>query len=609
LRRQKPAPPADPPRFDEARLRLAVAEAPGDPSLRRDLAEAIAAAGRADEAAHAFRLADAAEAAALPHPVEGLADALAEVARDHIRAGRLDDGQRLAALVGRWRRSVSVIVPDLRHAADTDRETGDSLRRDGKIREAEAVLLRALARKPRDAKALRSLSALYRDSDRLDEALNLARLSVALRPDAVWFLVQLGNVLAMLGRAGEAAAAYRAAQALDTELPGVAAALADQLEALGDHAAAAQAQGLAAAEAPDDAALARRTGQLWESAGRPAEAVPWYRRAKADAELRRAQDTCPPPPPPGRIPDDPQLLDALRRVPLSIRRNWNGIRVKRLGGSHNAVYRVETGGRAYALRLGRFPGARWDLYAEEAANMRAAHAAGLAPEVLYFDEADGTLLTPIARGRVLDDVALLDHAVVRRAGQLYATLHQMPRMLGTYDLPDERRRLARHFDAAPPPPIADLGELRAKVTEITTMLAGNGVTAVPCHNDPIPLNMVDDGKRIVLLDWQCSGMADPDWEVGSLAALAWLDGKHQQTLFTACYGDPAHPHAARAALYRPVCRYLWVLTALERQRSGLPEDNWRDQLDASLGDLREMLAEPDLPARLELLRHWRQPSD
>jgi tetratricopeptide (TPR) repeat protein len=577
----------------EADLRRRIAAAPGDVDLRRRLAEMLAADGRGDEAAHLLRLAETAERVAADRSAPELAAVVAELARDHIRAGAVDAAARLAAVAAAWRRGTAVLVPNMRFAAGDDAAAGEALRRDGKGREAEALLLRALARRPDDAATLRSLSALYRDDGRLEEALTLARLALVHCPDAPWGHVQLGNVLARLGRAALAVAAYRSAQALDTRLPGVAAAVADQLGRLGDLAGAAAAAGLAAAEVPDDADAARRAAALWERAGRPAEAVVWYRRAGAGDEVARLLAALPPP-----AADDPALAETLRRLPIPTA----PLRSERLGGTHNAVYRLDADGRAYALRLGRYPAVQWDLYAEEAANMRAAHAAGLAPEPLYADLADGTLLTPFARGRVLDDAALLDHAVVARVGEMYARLHGMGGMIGRYDLAGDLDRL--EAGAGGGEPVAGLAELRARLAEIRAVLAANAVPAAPCHNDPVPVNMVDDGRRVMLLDWQCSGYGDPDWEVGALAALAWLDPEHRHTLYAARYGDADCPRAERAELYRPVCRWFWTLTALERRRHGHPETEWGEQLQANLGELRAMLAEPELPARLKRLGGW-----
>ena len=69
-------------------------------------------------------------------------------------------------------------------------------------------------------------------------------------------------------------------------------------------------------------------------------------------------------------------------------------RISRLAGLTNLVFRVETPSARYLLRL---PGKGTEVYIDrrvEAVNARAAAAAGVAPEVLYFGN-DGLM---VARG-------------------------------------------------------------------------------------------------------------------------------------------------------------------------------------------------------------------
>ena len=46
---------------------------------------------------------------------------------------------------------------------------------------------------------------------------------------------------------------------------------------------------------------------------------------------------------------------------------------------------------------------------------------------------------------------------------------------------------------------------------------------VPCNNDLLPANLIDDGERIWLIDYELSGNNDACFELGNIAAEAHLD--------------------------------------------------------------------------------------
>ena len=47
---------------------------------------------------------------------------------------------------------------------------------------------------------------------------------------------------------------------------------------------------------------------------------------------------------------------------------------------------------------------------------------------------------------------------------------------------------------------------------------------VPCHNDLLAANVLDDGGDLRIIDYEYSGMNEPSFELGNAAAEAGLDG-------------------------------------------------------------------------------------
>ena len=52
-----------------------------------------------------------------------------------------------------------------------------------------------------------------------------------------------------------------------------------------------------------------------------------------------------------------------------------------------------------------------------------------------------------------------------------------------------------------------------------------GIQRRPCHGNPVPAYLVQDGTRLALVEWDGFGLGDPAIEVGRTAALAALSGE------------------------------------------------------------------------------------
>ena len=113
-----------------------------------------------------------------------------------------------------------------------------------------------------------------------------------------------------------------------------------------------------------------------------------------------------------------QARAALASVPGFSPEAVAAARFTRLRGLTNRVYKVETEGRRYCLRIpGAGTAAIIDRRMEEQ-SARAAQAAGVTPEVLYFGS-DGLMLT-----RFVDDAVTLSPARFRESAGRSAAPHR-----------------------------------------------------------------------------------------------------------------------------------------------------------------------------------------
>jgi thiamine kinase-like enzyme len=84
---------------------------------------------------------------------------------------------------------------------------------------------------------------------------------------------------------------------------------------------------------------------------------------------------------------------------------------------------------------------------------------------------------------------------------------------------------------------------------------------VPCNNDLLPGNFIDDGEKIWLIDYEYSGNNDACFELGNIWAEAFLEYDALVELIDSYYGAHRPEKIARAWLQSLMAKYGWTLWA------------------------------------------------
>jgi thiamine kinase-like enzyme len=262
--------------------------------------------------------------------------------------------------------------------------------------------------------------------------------------------------------------------------------------------------------------------------------------------------------------DDPQLsgpTDWQARARASLRRipglpdagpPWS---IVRLPSQTNRTFRVARGGEAYVLRLPGRGTARYIDRRSEAANARAAAAAGLAPEILFADPASGVMLSRYVPGaEPLSAERLRDPHDFERTIELLRRLHDsglaFQGEMRLYDKLDDYLRLA-----GDEPRAAELRRLRQAGDKLRPILAPGFGPARPCHIDPGPHNFIVAPGRRLLVDWEYAAMCEPLWDLAGLSIEAGFDEAQDQAMLDIYHGG-RQPWASRLHLYKIMLRLL-----------------------------------------------------
>lgn len=229
------------------------------------------------------------------------------------------------------------------------------------------------------------------------------------------------------------------------------------------------------------------------------------------------------------------------------------------GGLTNHNYRVRTdAGLDVVVRVSS-PDAGLlgvDRHAEHV-NTLAAAAAGVGAPVVDYLEGRGVLVVAFLPGRTWDDDDVATN-LPRLAAALHR-LHSGPVFVGRFDMMALRRYyldIVRDRGFRIP---AGYLELAPWVERAERALAVAPEPLVPCHNDLLAANVLDDGGDLRIIDYEYSGMNEPSFELGNAAAEAGLGPQALAELCAAYYGRPEATAAARAELWGFLARYGWTL--------------------------------------------------
>jgi thiamine kinase-like enzyme len=277
----------------------------------------------------------------------------------------------------------------------------------------------------------------------------------------------------------------------------------------------------------------------------------------------------------------PTIEQVIAAIPDWARRTVTAERIP--AGLTNTNYRVEVDGTPHFVRI---PGAGTDLLAvdrgNELHNTRAAAASGVAPRVLLALPAWDVFVLEWVPARTMSNEALNGPGMPGRIATTLRRLHVGPRFRDDFDMFRVAERYMAVVDDRETPIPAGYRARMAAIPRIEAALAVHPPATVPCHNDLLAENYLDDGERLWLVDWEYSGNNDPTFELGNTAQELGYDEAQATELCAAYFGEASPALLARMHLQMIMSDVGWTLWAAIQARistidydfSGWAEKRW-----------------------------------
>lgn len=259
--------------------------------------------------------------------------------------------------------------------------------------------------------------------------------------------------------------------------------------------------------------------------------------------------------------------------------DWRGkdISIQPLsGGLTNTNYKVEVDGVPYFARV---PGASTELLAidrnNEYHNTKAAAEAGVAPRILHHLPEYNVMVIEFLHGRTMSKDSLNEKGMPTRMAQAIKKLNRGPRFYSDFNmfrLTEYYLRLCRERNIKIP---QGYNERMETVNRIEQAMNAKPLGTVPCNNDLLAENYIDDGEQLWLIDYEYSGNNDPTFELGNTCQEMQFNDEQIREVCTAYFGEASRNMIARMKLNMIMSDVGWGLwAAIQADISTIDFDFW-----------------------------------
>jgi thiamine kinase-like enzyme len=269
------------------------------------------------------------------------------------------------------------------------------------------------------------------------------------------------------------------------------------------------------------------------------------------------------------------------------------------GGITNLNYKIDADGKSYVLRI---TGANTDKlgirrHVEYCANL-AAGQLGIAPEVVYYIEPEGYLVTRFIKAKRLPpEVITQPHNISRVVRKLRLFHRRGPKLDGEFNVFRRIEMLtgvSKHNSCKFP---VDFDWIMQEVQRAEQALLKDPYTPTPCHDDLLNLNWLDEDVpgemgEIRLLDWEYAGMGDIFYDLANFSIHHRLTDDQVRLLLQEYFGEVTPRHFARLRLLWPMSELHEAMWGTTQTGISKLDEDFQGYADLWFGRARQRLTDP-----------------
>lgn len=274
------------------------------------------------------------------------------------------------------------------------------------------------------------------------------------------------------------------------------------------------------------------------------------------------------------------------------------------GGLTNSNYKVLVDGKPYFVRI---PGEKTELLAvdrrNEYFNSLAAAQAGVGPQVHYYVPEYQAMVLEYLDGVTMSNASLAAAGMPARIAQAIKCLHSGPRFLTDFNM----FRLTEYYleicqQHGIQIPQGYPGRLPT-IRRIEEAMSGHPLPIVPCNNDLLAENYIDDGQALRIIDYEYSGNNDPCFELGNTCQELKYSDEFIAEVCLAYFGSRREDMISRMKLNMIMSDVGWALwAAIQANISKIDYDFWGWAIER-WGRAVEKMDSPEFPTWLENVRN------
>ena len=259
--------------------------------------------------------------------------------------------------------------------------------------------------------------------------------------------------------------------------------------------------------------------------------------------------------------------------------DWKGrdISIQHLsGGLTNTNYKVIVDGTPFFIRV---PGEGTELLAIDRNNehhsARVAAQVGIGPKVLHHLPEYDVMVLEFLNGKTMSKDSLNESGMPTRMAQSIKRLHAGERLLldfNMFRLTEYYLSLCKERNIKIPDGYFERMKI---VEEIERAMSVKPLAAVPCNNDLLAENYIDDGNQLWLIDYEYSGNNDPTFELGNTCQEMQFNDEQIAEVCAAYFGTASADKIARMKLNMIMSDVGWGLwAAIQANISTIEFDFW-----------------------------------